>query len=162
MNTIFVILMYVISAMLLVISFQKDRKKTKQAIHKAWKMFMKVLPQFISIILVVGLLLAMITPETIRSIIGAESGFMGMLMAALLGAITLVPVLVAFPITAQLLKNGAGIMQIAVFISTLTMVGIVSLPMEIKYLGRKTAILRNTLSFLFAFLTAWIMGLCLS
>ncbi|RGC46357.1 permease [Absiella sp. AM29-15] len=162
MNTIFVILMYVISAMLLVISFQKDRKKTKQAIHKAWKMFMKVLPQFISIILVVGLLLAMITTETIRSIIGSESGFMGMLMAALLGAITLVPVLVAFPITAQLLQNGAGIMQIAVFISTLTMVGIVSLPMEIKYLGRKTAILRNTLSFLFAFLTAWIMGLCLS
>lgn len=53
-------------------------------------------------------------------------------------------------------------MQIAVFISTLTMVEIVSLPMEIKYLGRKTAILRNTLSFLFAFLTAWIMGLCLS
>lgn len=162
MNTIFVILMYVISVVLLVISFQKDRKKTKQAIHKAWKMFMKVLPQFISIILVVGLLLAMIIPETIRSIIGVESGFMGMLMAALLGAITLVPVLVAFPITAQLLQNGAGIMQIAVFISTLTMVGIVSLPMEIKYLGRKTAILRNTLSFLFAFLTAWIMGLCLS
>lgn len=162
MNTIFVILMYVISAILLMISFLKDRKKTKQAIHKAWKMFMKVLPQFISIILVVGLLLAMITPETIRSIIGTESGFMGMLMAALLGAITLVPVLVAFPIAAQLIQNGAGIMQIAVFISTLTMVGIVSMPMEIKYLGRKTAILRNALSFLFAFLTAWIMGLWLS
>ena len=154
--------MYAISVVLLVISFQKDRKKTKQAIHKAWTMFMKVLPQFISIILLVGLLLAIITPQTIRSIIGIESGFMGMLMAALLGAVTLVPVLVAFPIAAQLLQNGAGIMQITVFISTLTMVGIVSMPMEIKYLGKKTAILRNILSFMFAFLTAWIMGLCLS
>ena len=162
MNTIFVTMMYMMSAMLLVISFQKDCEKTKQAIHKAWKMFMKVLPQFVSIILVVGFLMAMITPETIRSIVGTESVFMGMLMAAILGAITLVPVLVAFPIASQLLQNGAGIMQIAVFISTLTMVGIVSMPMEIKYLGRKTAILRNILSFLFAFLTAWIMGLCLS
>jgi len=121
-------------------------------------MFINVLPQFIAILLLVGLLLAVITPETIQSVVGAESGLLGMLITSLLGAITLVPVLIAFPIAAELLKSGAGITQIAVFISTLTMVGFITLPMEIKYLGKKVAVMRNVLAYLFAFVTAFIIG----
>lgn len=125
-------------------------------------MFINVLPQFVAILLLVGLLLAVLSPATIQRIIGAESGFAGMLITSLLGAITLVPALIAFPIAAELLKNGAGITQIAVFISTLTMVGFVTLPMEIKYLGKKTALLRNVLAYLFAFVTAYIIGVILT
>ena len=105
---------------------------------------------------------AVVTPKTIQCIIGNESGLWGMLIASLLGAITLVPVLVAFPIAAELLKNGAGIAQIAVFISTLIMVGFVTLPMEIKYLGKKVAVLRNVLAYLFAFVTAFLIGAVLT
>ena len=83
-------------------------------------MFIGVLPQIAAVLLLVGLLLAVLRPETIQRIIGAESGFMGMLITSLLGAVTLVPVLIAFPLATELLKNGAGITQIAVFISTLT------------------------------------------
>jgi hypothetical protein len=46
-----------------------------------------------------------------------------MLIAGLVGSITLIPAFVAFPLAAALLHNGAGIMQIAVFVSTLMMVG---------------------------------------
>ena len=72
-------------------------------------MFIGVLPQFAAILLLVGLLLAVLRPETIQRIIGAESGFMGMLITSLLGAVTLVPVLIAFPVAAELLKNGAAL-----------------------------------------------------
>ncbi|HEY9061859.1 MAG TPA: hypothetical protein VIO64_15335 [Pseudobacteroides sp.] len=44
------------------------------------------------------------------------------------GSITLIPCFVAFLLAAALLKSGAGFMQIAVFISTLMMVGIVTIP----------------------------------
>ncbi len=125
-------------------------------------MFITVLPQFIAILLLVGLLLVVITPETIQRIIGTESGFLGMVITSLLGAVTLVPVIIAFPIAAELLSNGAGITQIAVFISTLTMVGFVTLPIEIKYLGRKVALSRNILAYLFAFVTAFIIGVVLT
>ena len=124
-------------------------------------MFVNVLPQFIAILLLVGFLLAVVTPETIQKVIGAESGFVGMLITSLLGAIALVPALIAFPVAAELLNNGAGVTQIAVFISTLTMVGFVTLPMEIKYLGKKVAVLRNTLAYLFAFVTAFLIGVVL-
>jgi len=121
-------------------------------------MFLNVLPQFAAILMLVGLLLAIVTPTVIQSVIGMESGFWGILLSSLLGSVALVPALIAFPIAAELLDYGAGITQIAVFISTLTTVGFVTLPMEIKYLGRKTAVLRTILAYLFAVITAYITG----
>lgn len=162
MDSVFTYSLYGVASVLLVVSFIKDKKKTLLSLKRAWKMFIGVLPQFVAILLLVGLLLAVLRPETIQSIIGVESGFMGMLITSLLGAVTLVPVLIAFPVAAELLKNGAGITQIAVFISTLTMVGFVTLPMETKYLGKKAALLRNVLAYLFAFITAYIIGAILT
>lgn len=158
MDAVFTYSLYGVAAILLGVSFAKDRKKTILSLIRAWKMFIGVLPQFIAILLLIGLLLAIVTPEMIQRVIGAESGFLGMLITSLLGAVTLVPALIAFPVAAELLNNGAGITQIAVFISTLTMVGFVTLPMEIKYLGKKVAVLRNILAYLFAFATAFIIG----
>ncbi len=162
MNSVFTFFLYGVAVILLGASFKKDRNKTVLSLKKAWKMFVNVLPQFAAILLLVGLLLARVTPETIQRVIGAKSGIAGMLIASLLGAVTLVPVLVAFPVAAELLNNGAGVAQIAVFISTLTMVGFVTLPMEIKYLGKKAAVLRNVLSYLLAFGAAFIVGAILT
>lgn len=162
MDAVFTCSLYGVTVVLLGISFVKDKKKTALSLKRAWKMFINVLPQFAAILLLAGLLLVVVTPETIRQVIGAESGFAGMLITSLLGAIALIPALIAFPVAAELLNNGAGITQIAVFISTLTMVGFVTLPMEIKYLGKKAAVLRNVLAFLSAFATAFFIGVTLT
>ena len=162
MDNLFTYSLYGVTAVLLAISYVKDRNKTMLSLKRAWKMFLNVLPQFISILFLAGLLLAAVSPETIQYVIGTQSGFRGMLTAALLGAVTLVPVLVAFPVVARLLQNGAGVTQTAVFISTLTMVGFVTLPMEIKYLGKKAAVLRNALAFLFSFAAAFLIGVLLT
>lgn len=162
MDSVFTYSLYGVAVVLLTVSFLKDKAKTLLSLKRAWRMFTNMLPQFIAILLLVGLLLAVLKPETIQHIIGSESGLMGMLTTSLLGAVTLVPALIAFPVAAELLKNGAGVAQIAVFISTLTMVGFVTLPMEIKYLGKKSALLRNVLAYLFAFATAYIIGVILT
>ena len=162
MNEIFTYSFYGLAAVLLGLSFLKDKKKTFLSLKKAWTMFINVLPQFIAILLLVGLMLAVLSPETIRRILGDTTGFVGMLISSLVGAITMVPVMIAFPIVAQLLKSGAGMIQIAVFISTLTTVGMVTIPMEVKYLGKKVAILRNILAFLLSFVVAYLMGVLLA
>jgi uncharacterized membrane protein YraQ (UPF0718 family) len=143
------------------VSFLKDKSKTLLSLKKAWKMFINILPQFITILMLVGLLLAIINPETIQHVIGSESGIVGILISSLLGVFTLVPVLIAFPIAAELLNNGAGIAQTAIFISALTMVGFITLPMEMKYLGKKTALLRNGFAYLFTLISAYIIGVIL-
>ena len=84
-----------------------------------------------------------------------------MFMAAIIGSVTLVPGFVAFPLAAVLIESGAGLMQIAVFISTLMMVGIVTIPLEIKYFGKKAALIRNSLAFAFSFLVAIVIGVIL-
>lgn len=152
------ITLYIISFSALLISFIKSKEKTILSLKKAWKVFENILPQFLSIIVIIGIMLAILTPGQISKLLGNESGWIGVILAALIGSITLIPGFVAFPLAAALLKNGAGYMQIAAFVSTLMMVGIVTVPVEIKYFGRKATIIRNTSAFLFSFIVALIMG----
>jgi uncharacterized membrane protein YraQ (UPF0718 family) len=153
--------MYIVAFSFLVLSFIKDKKKTFLALKKAWNSFENILPQLLSILVIIGIMLAILRPEVISSLIGEKSGWLGMLMASLIGSITLIPGFVAFPLASALLKSGAGFMQIAVFISTLMMVGIVTIPLEIKYFGKKAAILRNSLAFVFSFIVAIAIGVAL-
>lgn len=151
-------ILYVITIVLLVISYYKDKKKTKMSLKKAWKSFENILPEFLGVIMLVGILLALLNPQVISQIIGNNSGWLGVIIGAVIGSITLIPGFVAFPMAAMLLKNGAGYMQMGAFISTLMMVGIVTMPVEIKYFGKKLTILRNFLSFIFSFIVAFIIG----
>ena len=153
------IIFYSLAGVLLVLSFFKDKKKTKMALKKAWKAFENILPEFLVVILLVGFMLAILDADTISGVIGAKSGWFGVILASIIGSITLIPGFVAFPTAAILLKNGAGYMQIAAFISTLMMVGVVTMPVEIKYFGKKSTLLRNLSAFLFSFLVAFIINL---
>ncbi len=149
---------YLIAIIGLIISFIKSREKTKMVLKKAWKSFENIMPQFLSIILIIGVMLAVLTPEQISAILGKDSGVMGVLLAAFIGAITLIPGFVAFPLASALLHNGAGITQIAAFVSTLMMVGIITIPVEIEYFGKKVTFFRNILAFLFSLVVAGVMG----
>ena len=142
----------------LLLSYFKDVNKTKMALKKAWKAFENILPQFLSILLLIGMALAILSPEVISNLLGAKSGFLGLFIASMIGSITLIPGFIAFPLVAALLKNGAGYAQITVFVSTLMMVGFVTLPLEIKTFGKKAAILRNLTAFVFSYIAAFVIG----
>lgn len=150
--------LYIVTLALLLLSYFKDKKKTKMAVKKAWKAFENILPEFLVVILLVGILIAVINPELISKMIGSNSGWFGVLLASIIGSITLIPGFVAFPTAAMLLEGGAGYMQIGAFISTLMMVGVVTLPVEIKYFGKKITYMRNVLAFMFSFIVAAIIG----
>ena len=154
----FTYVLYALAATGLLVSFIKDKKKTKMALKKAWKSFENILPQLLTVMLIVGFALAVLSPETISKIIGSESGVLGILAAAVIGSITLIPGFVAFPLAAALLENGAGYMQITAFVSTLMMVGIVTVPMETKVLGKKLTLMRNCVAFVFSIIAAFAMG----
>lgn len=149
---------YTLTIVLLIVSFFKDKMKTKQALMKAWKSFLNILPQMLGILTTVGIIIAFLNPEVISKIIGGSSGYLGVLLAAVVGSITLIPGFIAFPTAAILLQNGAGYMQIGAFISTLMMVGVMTIPVEIKFFGKKSTLLRNELAFVFSFIVAFVIG----
>jgi uncharacterized membrane protein YraQ (UPF0718 family) len=59
----------------------------------------------------------------------------------------------------MLIKQGASYTVVATFMTTLMMVGIVTLPLEIRYFGKKVAILRNALNFIIAIIIGLLVGL---
>lgn len=149
---------YLLTIALVLLSFFKDREKTKQSLEKAWKSFINILPQLLGIVSAVGIIISFLNPETIGKLIGDSSGWSGVIFAAIIGSVTLIPGFIAFPTAAMLLQNGAGYMQLGAFISSLMMVGLVTIPMEIEYFGKKVAIIRNTLAFCFSLVVAVIIG----
>lgn len=153
------IIFYTLAVALSVVSLIKNKEKTKKAFIKAWKAFENILPQIIGIMILLGMLLTFVNAATMSLIVGKESGWLGVAIASVVGAITLIPGFVAFPTAALLLSGGAGYMQVGAFVSSLMMVGVVTLPVEIKYLRKKTALLRNGLSFIFAFVAALAIGI---
>ena len=140
------------------VSYVKDRQKTKKALKKAWKSFENILPQFLSVLVIIGLTLAILTPQQISVLLGSESGMLGITVSLLIGGITLIPAFVAFPLAAALLENGAGYGQIAAFVSALMMVGVVTMPMEMKIFGKKATMMRNALALCFSLIVALVMG----
>ncbi|NPV52669.1 MAG: permease [Firmicutes bacterium] len=154
--------LYIISISLLVASFVKDKNKTRAALVKGLRAFLNILPDFATVLAIVGLVLTFLSPNIVAGLIGSKTGMLGMFFTSVAGAITLIPGFVAFPLAKSLLDRGAGIMQIAVFISTLMMVGFVTAPLEIRYFGKKVTFLRNALAYLFSFIAAFIIGMVVS
>ena len=142
----------------LLIAFYRNREKALMSLKVALKGFVRMLPMVLILILGIGLLLGLVSPSTISQFAGEQSGFWGVLIVGLLGAVLFIPALLSFPLAASLLDGGASISVVAAFITTLTMIGTVTLPLEIRELGKKMALLRNGMSFLIAILIAFIMG----
>lgn len=156
-----IIMIYGLLGVFLLVSLIKSREKTKKAFKVGGKALLKSAPSLLAVLGIVGLTLGVLTPETISKLVGAEAGFTATIFAAILGAITLIPSLVAFPLAGSLLRSGATIMTISAFITTLVMVGLVTVPLEIKELGKKFTLLRNGLGFISALIIAGIMGVLL-
>lgn len=152
------LILYCLSILLLIISFIKDKNKTKSAIISAVKSFENILPQFLFIIVTIGIILAFINPNTISKIIGSNSGFIGVILSAILGSITMMPTFAAFSLGNTLLLNGAGYSQVGTLVSTLVLVGMMTYTLESQYIGKRAAFLRNFIGFLFSILAGILLG----
>lgn len=146
------IIIYGVTFVLLILSFIKDKKKTLMGIKKGYKSFIKLMPVLLPLFLFIGILMTIITPNFISSLLGDDSGLLGIITGLLVGSITFMPPFVAYPLGTELLANGAAMPQVAGFLVTLMSVGVVYLAMESKLFSKKSAILRNIVSVIGAIL----------
>ena len=149
------------TAILLALSFFADRGKTLAGLKKGAKMFLNILPALLTVLILVSVLLYAVPAPILTVWLGKGTGWAGVFSAALLGSISLIPGFIAFPLGAILVRSGVSYQVIAVFITTLMMVGILTLPLEAKYFGWRVSILRNALSFFGALLIGLLMGIFL-
>ena len=155
---IFTILFWIIAVILFVFSLVKSKETTVDAMKKSRRMMGSMIGEIVAIIFMIGLVLTFIPPETIKTVLGTSSTYISSFFSALVGSVTLIPAFVAFPLVGSLVDVGASIVPAVAFLTTLTMVGIVTFPLEKKEFGTKFAILRNLFSFGFAIIIALMMG----
>ncbi|MGV8906954.1 MAG: permease [Acetobacterium sp.] len=158
---IFTAIFWAITLIWFVVSLKKDKPKTLHAIKMSGGMMKGIAGDIIAILLLIGLILTFIPPETINQYIGKSNELISTVVFAFVGSITLIPAFVAFPLVGSLVNAGASIIPIVAFLTTLTMVGVVTFPLEKREFGVKFTVIRNSLSFVFAILIALAMGVIL-
>lgn len=143
---------------LLAISFYFNTKKSKQSLKKALFKGLGLAPQLISLIFIIGIVFAFIPPEMIKDYLGGDFSMVQVGAAALFGSLMMIPSLLALPLAGSLIDAGASYTPVAAFVTTLTMVGFVTIPIELKELGKKITIYRNVLAIIFALIISLLIG----
>lgn len=152
------IALYSIAGGLLLLSIIFDIEKTKKALKSSLRTLKNLLSPLVSIMILTGFIITLLSAETINSILGSQSGILGIIIGILLGSVAMIPSFVAYPLAASLLDYGAGYAQVAAFICSLMIVVFATLPLEIKYFGKKATILRAILCIIVSFTFALIVG----
>jgi len=155
---IFTLVVWILTAVLLFFSLIKDKNKTMGALRKAFGMGKGMLLSILSVIFVISLILAILPPQQIAIYIEKQNALVATLISAAFGTITLIPAFIAIPFVGTLVDAGVGIVPSVAFLTTLTMVGIVTFNIERDSFGTKFTLTRNFLSFIFAIIIALTMG----
>lgn len=158
---IFTKFLWLITIVLTVASIIKDKKKTIDSMKQAQGMMKSMVGEIVAIIFLIGLMLTFIPPASIKTALSSSNSFVATTISAMVGSITLIPAFVAFPLVGSIINMGASIIPAVAFLTTLTMVGVVTFPLEKQEFGLKFAVARNVLSFLFALVIALSMGVLL-
>jgi len=155
---IFTLLLWVVTGIAFIISIVKDKKKTINSMKMARGMMKNMIGQIIGILFLIGLILTFIPPDIIKEYLGKSNTLLSTIVAAVVGSITLIPAFVAFPLVGSFVDIGISIVPAVAFLTTLTMVGVVTFSLEKQEFGIKFALVRNSLSFVFAIFISFVMG----
>jgi uncharacterized membrane protein YraQ (UPF0718 family) len=97
--------------------------------------------------------LAAVTPAMLQPVLSG-AGPLPFLIALGVGSVALMPGFVAYPLAGLLRQSGASTPVLAAFVTSLMMVGVLTLPLEARFFGWRVSLLRNALAFIGAVLVA--------
>lgn len=152
-------ILFVITGILLVVSFIANKQKTLNGLKKGAVQFLRLLPTLLTVIILVSVAMFFIPEKVLLTYFGDQAAILGYLSAAIVGSVSLIPGFISFPLAGMLHEGGVGYGVIALFITTLKMVGILTIPVEAKYFGLKVTLMRNGISFLGAIVIGAIMAI---
>lgn len=151
--------LYISCTVLYIISLAASPKKTWMAIKSGIMMFLKILPQFLVIILVMTFVLFVFPPEKIVKLLSESNNWVNVFVASIVGSIVVIPGFIVYPLAGILKSIGVGYAVLASFTTTLMMVGILTFPLEKQYYGTKLTIARNVTSYFIAITVSIVIGL---
>ena len=126
----------------------------KQSVFKSGKALYRAFPLILGTILLVSL--ASLIPKSLYSTIFSKNMLLDSVIGSLVGSISAGNPISSYILGGELLEQGVSLVAVTAFLVAWVTVGLIQLPAESYMLGRKFAITRNVLSFIFAIIVALI------
>jgi len=120
----------------------------KQSIIKSGKSWRQMIPIMVGVLLLASLLNEIF--QKYYDVIFTGNYFRDTIIGAIAGSFSFGMALTSYIIGGEFLQKGVSLLAVTAFVMTWTTVGIAMLPLEAKMLGKKFAIWRNILNFIFA------------
>ncbi len=113
------------------------------------------------VFILMGLIEVWVPKDRIQKWMGADSGIKGGFLAFLLGTLPTGPLYVAFPMAASLLRKGASVHNMVIFLGSWAALKIPQLMVETEFLGLNFALLRFALTLVILIAVGYIMQIIL-
>lgn len=164
MNLSLLVLLLVAVALLVVALVRGGPSLALSGLERGIQLFTGVLPHLVIGFVLAGLITVMLPRDALAALVGHDSGYRGLAIATLAGAITPGGPFVQFPLVAAIAAAGAGPGPMAAYITAWSLLGWNRIVVyEIPLLGPSFAVARVTASVLIPFavgaLTSLIVGL---
>ncbi|MCO6411215.1 MAG: hypothetical protein J5I92_00590 [Thiogranum sp.] len=125
------------------------------ALTRTLRSFMNLLPVMLGMLLLTSLIFTWLAATDLQDLF-ARHGIPDVLLGALLGSVAAGPPVAGYILGGEILEGGASLIGVTALIVSWVTVGVVQLPAEMLLLGRRFAIYRNLLCFLFAIVIAYL------
>ena len=136
--------------------------KWKKSVIKSARSLGNVIPVLIGVILLVSLANTLI-PKSAYSKIFSKNIFFDSFIGSAIGSVLAGNPVTSYVLGGEMLKQGVSMVAVIAFLVAWVTVGMIQLPAESLILGKRFALTRNFLSFLFSILvavvTVFVMGL---
>ncbi len=144
------VVMFVIAVVLFIIASLQGEGKNVAGLKSAWNMTLQIIPLLIFAFIIAGLVQTLIPRDLISSWVGDESGFRGILIGTVAGALTPGGPYVSLPIAAGLLKTGASIPTMVAFVTGWSLMSVARLPLEVGIMGWRFTLIHMLSVIIFA------------
>jgi uncharacterized membrane protein YraQ (UPF0718 family) len=143
------IVLGIVAVILVAIGIARGGGQHVQGLKIALKLTWEIAPLILFAMVVAGMIQVLIPRELVARWVGGESGFRGILIGTVAGALSPGGPYINIPLVAVLLRGGAGIGTTVAFLTAWSLISLSRLPMEIGILGWRFTAVRMASSFFF-------------
>ena len=144
------VVMFIIALALFIIATLQGEGKNVAGLKSAWNMTLQIIPLLIFAFIIAGLVQTLLPRDLISTWVGNESGFRGILIGTVTGALTPGGPYVSLPIAAGLLRTGASIPTMVAFVTGWSLMNVARLPLEVGIMGWRFTLIHYISVIIFA------------
>lgn len=136
------LLLWVLAAVLFAYAWRQGDGSHREGVIKGWQTLRRVLPLLLVAFALVGYVEVLAPQRLIRTWVGPESGWMGLLVGEVGGLLLPGGPYVVFPLIAALYRAGAGVGPAVTLIAAWAMAAFITVSFELPFMGWRFTLVR--------------------